>query len=290
MKIALLAVGKNEEQHLLEFIEHYKNISIDTIFFGDNDDEGTKQYDLLKSYIDLGFVKYYNYHGVKNIQHKFYDDIYFQEKDNYDWFAVFDCDEFLCLDNFNNIKDYINDCININEYFDLIQVRWKFGKYKELTYYNQNKSYKKDEDEGNFEFCYSNSIKSIFRSSDKIARISPHYPVYKESNIISYVEGIGNIDFIQYHQYNFDNISNIYLKHYIWKSLDEYFDKIIKGRASRTETWLELKPIDSLINTYFNQTHYIDVDNKAYEYLINKFQEFLKTKENINNEHINENH
>jgi len=85
MKIALLCVGKNEEEHLSEFIDHYIDLGITTIFFGDNNDVGNNvQYEVLKPYIDSDKVQYYNYQGIEDIQHKFYTNIYFQEKDNYD--------------------------------------------------------------------------------------------------------------------------------------------------------------------------------------------------------------
>lgn len=91
---------KNEENYLVEFIEHYMQLGITTIFFGDNNaPKNNQQYESIKKYIDSGFVKYYNYQGVKDIQHKFYSDIYFKEIDNYDWFFVFDIDEILELDN-----------------------------------------------------------------------------------------------------------------------------------------------------------------------------------------------
>lgn len=275
MKVALIVVAKNEEQHLIEFIEYYKNLGIDNIFFGDNNDEGKTQYDLLKSYIDNGYVKYYNYHNIKNIQHIFYDDIYFKEKDNYDWFVVFDCDEFLNIGEFGDIKNYINNRVNNNDYFDLIQIRWKCAKYKEIKYHNQNKTYKDDEE--NLEFYYRTIIKFIFKSSDKIIRINGHYPIYKDNlNIYSLVEGYGIILFCEkcdLKKLHF-NISDIFLKHYQFMSLDEYVNKKCNGRAARTKTFLESMTTQELIDIYFKYTNYKDNDNKAHEYLVNEFNKY----------------
>lgn len=217
MNIALLVVAKNEEQHLLEFIEHYNNICIDTIFFCDNNDnDNYRQKELLEPYIKFGFVRYYDYHDIKNIQHIFYNDIYFKEKDNFDWFCVFDCDEFIELGKYASIKDFINDTIKNNSWFDLIQLNWKVASYKELTYHNTNKTYAEEYDNLNFKF--TSHVKSMFRSSGKIKRISGHYPVYEEEyNTKSYIPSLGIIDFKQ--NYAIKNIlstsSNIYIYIYI---------------------------------------------------------------------------
>ena len=54
-KIALLCVGKNEENYLVEFIEHYMQLGITTIFFGDNNaPQNNQQYESIKKYIDSG--------------------------------------------------------------------------------------------------------------------------------------------------------------------------------------------------------------------------------------------
>ena len=140
-------------------------------FFGDNNaPQNNQQYESIKKYIDSGFVKYYNYQGVEDIQHKFYNDIYFKEIDNYDWFFAFDIDEILELDNqYKNIDEFLDD-----EHFkgvDVIQIKWQYMMPINFPQYHcQNKSYKelypqkilrKPKD------TYTVGLKSIFKSSKK---------------------------------------------------------------------------------------------------------------------------
>ena len=262
-KIALLCVGKNEENHLVEFIEHYKQLGITTIFFGDNNDvDNNVQYDVLKPYIDSGKVRYCNYQGVEDIQHKFYDDVYFQEKDNYDWYFIFDCDEFLELDNqYKNIDGFLND-----EHFngiDAIQIKWQYMMSPNFPQYHyQNKSYKELYTKKNLRKVnkkYTTGLKSIFKYSKNIERISLHYPVfYKEYTPKFMLADSFKVINPYKSRITFDLKEEIYMNntrllHYHFKSLDEYVDKIMNGRAtlSKEQSFYKIKTIDQL-SRYFN--------------------------------------
>ena len=63
-----------EEKYLVEWIEYYKLLGFDSILFGDNNNPGNNShYDILKKYIDEGFVIYHDLRGDNNYQQqKFY--------------------------------------------------------------------------------------------------------------------------------------------------------------------------------------------------------------------------
>ena len=60
--IAVVAIAKNEAQYLKEWTEFYFNQGFDNIILFDNDStDNTKE--VLKPYIDSGFVIYHEIHG-----------------------------------------------------------------------------------------------------------------------------------------------------------------------------------------------------------------------------------
>lgn len=291
-KIALLCVGKNEENYLVEFIEHYMQLGITTIFFGDNNaPQNNKQYESIKKYIDSGFVKYYNYQGVEDVQHKFYSDIYFKEIDNYDWFFAFDIDEILELDNqYKNIDEFLDD-----EHFkgvDVIQIKWQYMMSINFPQYHyQNKSYK--------ELCpqkilrksndtYTVGLKSIFRSSKNIERVSIHHPgFYKEytpkvmlADSFKIIDSCKAMIFFNIKEEIYMN--NTKLLHYHYKSLDEYIDKVMNGRADtpKEKNYYKIQSIDKLSNwcnsiiieeNGFNEDQIQIIKNEVYTYLKENF-------------------
>ena len=51
------------------------------------------------------FVTVLDYHNQVNVQNRCYENVYEDIKTLYDWICIFDCDEFLYLDTFNNISE-----------------------------------------------------------------------------------------------------------------------------------------------------------------------------------------
>ena len=289
MKIALLCVGKNEEEHLLEFINHYINLGITTIFFGDNNDIGNNsQYDVLKPYIDGGKVQYYNYQGIEDIQHKFYTDIYFQEKDNYDWYCVFDCDEFLDLKNrFSNIEEFLTQKEFKNT--DIVFVKWEYRIHENFPLYHKiNLPYKElytKTVHKIYKGVYFTGLKSIIRYSNNIKRVSIHFPFYKEgykptlklgdnyrivNKLSSSIRGSRKII----------DPNAVTLVHYFYKSCDELVEKIFMGRAQghKDRYYYNEQPFNKLICFYDkiikNPNNNINLSEEEEK----KMKTYLKTK------------
>ena len=110
IKVCICAIGKNENKYIREFIEHYKKYGIDKIFIYDNNDiNGEYFQEVIYDYIKNKYIEIINFRGKKKAQRFCYKDCY---KNNYmlfDWFIIFDLDEFIYLKNYNNIKDYLNN-------------------------------------------------------------------------------------------------------------------------------------------------------------------------------------
>ena len=76
---------------------------MDNIFLYDNNDLGSEKFEeVIKDYIDKGFVKVLNWRGTQKTQFKILDDCYVRNKNNYDWFLIYDIDEYIHLNNYSN--------------------------------------------------------------------------------------------------------------------------------------------------------------------------------------------
>ena len=125
-KVLLCCIAKLENNYIREFVTHYKKLGFDNICLYDNNDpDGEHFEDVIKDYIDSGFVILKNVRGMKNAQMLCYTKCYNEYRNSYDWIAFFDIDEFLHLDNKKTIKQFLaNDKYNTRG-INCIRVCWK---------------------------------------------------------------------------------------------------------------------------------------------------------------------
>lgn len=122
-KIALCCIGKCENNYIREWVEYHVGIGFDKIFIYDNNDTNGEHFeDVIQDYIDSGKCEIVSYRGRKCCQEEAYHDCYVNNKDNYDWIAVFDIDEFLTLKKHKTVKEFLNDPL-YND-FQLIHLNW----------------------------------------------------------------------------------------------------------------------------------------------------------------------
>ena len=102
MKVAIIAIAKNEQLYIKEWLDYHLNLEFDKIIVADNDDE------LLLSGFSSDKVIIEDYTGVERVQAKAYKELFKKYRNDYDWIAFFDIDEFLVLDGFENVKDFLS--------------------------------------------------------------------------------------------------------------------------------------------------------------------------------------
>lgn len=108
-KVCLCAIGKMENHYLREWVQHYKELNFDAIYLYDNNDvDGEHFEDVIKDYIDSGFVKVIDVRGKVNQQIEKYNEFYHTIANDYDYVAFLDIDEFLYVDKLD-IKEFIAD-------------------------------------------------------------------------------------------------------------------------------------------------------------------------------------
>lgn len=109
MKVAVIAVAKNEELYIKEWLDYHLNLGFDTIIVADNDDE------LILSGYSSENVVIEDYTGVNKVQSKAYTELFIKYRKDYDWIAFFDIDEFIVIEG-KNVKDFLSE-------FDADEVR-----------------------------------------------------------------------------------------------------------------------------------------------------------------------
>jgi hypothetical protein len=230
-------------------VDHYKKIGYDKIFIYDNNDiEDEKFEDVLYRQISTNFVKIIDYRGYRgkrqSPQSDAYIDCYEKNKNNYDWLSFFDFDEFLELNKNKNIKEYLNNksfkkCANI-------KINWLEFSDNDLIYYKNvslQKRFTKPlyQDKGNI------FIKSTVRGNLKFNYWRSLSNPHSSSNYLTACNSQGNIiDPTTFYISPFSHEYS-YLKHYSTKTIEEYCNKIKKGRAD-----LSVKLDNETLKNYFN--------------------------------------
>ena len=224
---ALCVVAKRENRYIKEFVEYYKNLGITHIFLYDNNDIEDENFNnILKDYINNNFVKIINYRGLFKPQKNAYKNCYNNLKNNYDWIAFFDADEYLYIVNVTNINDFLSlskfkKCssilINWKYYGDNNNLFYKPKPLKERflipTYLQKNKNVNK--------YFYSGG-KTIARGKLKI--IWAHFPHFLKNKNICRPDGN-----IIKNPFSPPQFSKAYINHYITKSTEEFAEKTNRG-------------------------------------------------------------
>lgn len=234
MRVALCCIGKLENLYIREFVEHYKTIGFDKIFLYDNNDINGEHFELvIGDFIDNGFVDLIDYRGRKMCQLAAYQECYDNKNSEYDWFFFCDCDEYLTLNDTDNIKKYLED-ERFSDY-GCIFINWRLMNDgdKNLCYYDGRPLAERfvhfNEDDG-----VNMHTKSIVRCglSNIVFDNGTHSP-RKECDTCD-CEG-NKVDDPNYILYG-PNYSRAYIKHYIVKTPCEYlFIKRSRGNADLSD-------------------------------------------------------
>ena len=276
-KFLLIVIIKNKNMYIREFIEHYFFLGIDNIIICDNNDlDGENTEFILNDFINSGFVKILNYRGKKKYQVLSYQQVYLKYLNYYDWFMFFDADEYLILPKHKNIHHLFNT-INYDE-FDIIHVNWIYYDDNELIYYdnrplqirftrprynynNKNKNNKMDI-----------HIKSIIRNGfvNFEWKGNPHTPngLFKCCDVNG--KKINNSPFNQENPAIISNLSVPFLKHFCFKTIEEYFKKKLP-RGSACGTGGNKYETVATKKIFFNHNNWNKEKDNIASILINKF-------------------
>lgn len=227
-KYVVCTCAKNEDDYIEEFVQHYLNLNFDKIIICDNNDNDNLE-QILKKFIKEGTVEIFNCRGFNSFQVQFYS--MFCAEGNYKWCAYYDCDEFLHLNVYTDIKEFLNTVEG-----DVISFNWMVygtnGKYHKEPGTVQERFPEPVRPINIFkENCF---IKSIVRGGKGRFKDNwfngSHTPTCSNNDIVRNIGG--------YHIIDSNNTSHShlparykygYLKHYYTKSFDEWINKSNRG-------------------------------------------------------------
>lgn len=231
-KYVVFTCAKNENEYIIEWIEHYLNLGFDKIFICDNNDDD-KLVRVVWEYIEEGKVEIFDCRhftmfqgGVNNM---------FCVAGNFAWCAFFDCDEFLELGVYDNIKEYLSqkeeDCIAFN---------WlMYGSGDELKKLKGGVQERFKKPVFPINNLNNSFVKCIIRGGHfkytNITDCGGHVPVSNEKGYtkkITYnIGGYYHEDFIPYlFQASLPlRYKEGYIKHYYTKSFEEWVSKAKRG-------------------------------------------------------------
>ena len=172
MKVYLCAIGRLENNYILEWVNHYKDIGIDKIILFDNNYNGEDNfYDILYDYVNEKYVDIINYRNKVQCQIYAYNEAYNKYSNECDWICFFDIDEFLMLDEkYHSIQEFLSDEI-FND-CDGIRVCWKNFNDNNLITVNDNNYSCLNRF---FEWTPQTHCKSIFKTKNKYVNFGNKY-------------------------------------------------------------------------------------------------------------------
>lgn len=289
MKVALCCIVHNENKYLKEYIEHYKKIGFSKIFIYDhNDIDGEHPEDVLQDYIDENFVEIINYRDKTECQLMAYENCYNKFNKDFDWIAFFDADEFLHIENFTNISDFLSQ--EKFRQFNWIYVNWVvYGDNNNIYYENKpiNERFTKPSSTF-YGHLLSSERKSILRGGMNKLIWNIKYPnaTADGPNFLYNINfplclqccdvlGINTRPWPQSELRAVECINECHLKHYVTKSTEEYAYKRLRGTAE----WKNHKfNIQNIVNYYFSINEYSEEKLN----LINKIYNEKSNSNNIN--------
>ena len=270
IKICLCVIAKTENLYVREFVEHYKKIGYNNIFIYDNNDKnGEKFEEVINDYIKSGYVKIIDYRekATERPQFDAYKDCFKNYRNGYDWLSFFDMDEFLELNKkYESIQEFLSD--KIFEFCESIKINWIIDIRDNNLYY-ENKPLKERIKAFNNSSLENIHIKSIVKGNlpenfwKKID--NPHSSNFNHTSCGS----SGKVIKFNSPFNNPPDFTNAQLKHYHYKSFEEYCLKIKKGRADFTKNQNKIR-IRKIYKDLYSQNYYneekLKIINKIFNY------------------------
>jgi hypothetical protein len=169
--VAVCAIGRLENRYAVEWVEHYNALGVDKIFIYDNNrvEDGELFQDVLQPYIEAGFVEITYFEGL---QKDAYEKCYRDHSGDYEWIGFFDFDELVCLENCNDIHNFLN-----GYEADVVSLNWMTMTDSGLTHYDERPMAERFTQGTDEDFEINRHVKSFVRSGiNGISFNDPHIP------------------------------------------------------------------------------------------------------------------
>lgn len=227
MKVAAVAIVKDEALYLSEWVIYHLGLGIDHFFIYDNFSTDNTQ-EVLEPYIQGGvltLIKWPLFRG----QDDAYAHAFKTQVSSFDWVTCFDVDEFYLLKNHKSIKEFLSEYAD----FEQVIIPWRFFGHSNHIQRPEGLVIE------NFTTC-DESIHThtkFFIKPESVKDAGVHVSTTKNKRTVNEHKKI--IDEGRFHSNHTTDI--IQLNHYFTRSYEEYEKKIKRGQADGRD----LKKLDS---------------------------------------------
>lgn len=220
--LSMLAIVRNEEEYIREFIRFYRINGVEHFYFYDNDSD-VPLAEVLKDLSDICTITRIPGEKQQVIAYNHFVKNFAKETE---WVAVFDIDEFVLPRQHPTFRDFVADA---GKKADCISINWVvFGNGQHVSkpvgglvienyLYSEGKQHK--------------NVKSVVRTSAIRRFTHPHFPELKWFK--KHVNSVGNP--MSGAENAEETTHMIQLNHYFTKSLEEYTRKLASRRADTGE-------------------------------------------------------
>lgn len=117
MKIATCTITRLGNKYLREYIEYYKSIGVDKMYFYDNNRPNEEKVaDEIGDYAENGFVEIIDWgNKTGKVQELAYQDCYDKYGKEFDWIGMIDDDEYVTIKSGESLKNFLSKEIFFNK-------------------------------------------------------------------------------------------------------------------------------------------------------------------------------
>lgn len=240
MTNVICAIAKCEEDYIKDWVEWHLNLGFDHIYVYDNSDTEEKA---LKNYYINEKLTYIPVYGVHEnmFQIKCYNEFY--NSHTFDWCAYIDIDEYIVLEKWENIKDFLNDFSD----YQVIRLNWRIYGDDDLVFRDMTKpvyTLKQRVINHPYEFHGKEIVKGGFNANI----CSTHYSLI-DGNLPKQImpdgkETLGKVS-------DLHKCNEAYINHYMTKTLSEF----VNQKLSRTDACFKDRKLD--------MSYYWDINRKT---------------------------
>ena len=223
--LAVCAIAKNEGPYFKEWIEWHRAHGVDRFYIYDNEStDGTS--DILAPYIERGIVEYVSWPGYRR-QLAAYDDCLERHRFDARWIAFIDLDEFIVPVKDSTIPDFLKRF----ERFSAVEINWLIygsGGQKEKSADDVMRRFR-------FHSCPDHPLNRHVKSIVNPRRVYTMIGCHEVARITGQTaDSHGNAITRNFKQRT-PQQDVIRINHYAVRSLEEFREKQLRGRASGTQ-------------------------------------------------------
>ena len=239
--LAVCAIAKNEGAYFKEWIEWHKSVGVDKFYIYDNDSTDATR-EILEPYVRMGVVEYVYFPGFKK-QLAAYDDCLEKHRTNTRWIAFIDLDEFIVPIKDKSIPEFLSRF----ESFPAVEINWLiYGSGGEKTH-KPGSMMQRFKYHSKLDHILNRHVKSIVNPRRVFSMIGCH-EVARISGKAADSHGHRITRNFREREPQQDVIR---INHYAVRSLEEFREKQLKGRAAGRTRWIDMD--------YFNRFDLNDI-------------------------------